>query len=137
MLDFEKSLIEIEELIQETKAMVVDKKSENATLLSQMKKQRRKLYQETYTHLTAWQRVQLARHPDRPYTKDYIELIFDEFIELHGDRKFRDDPSIIAGLAKLDNRSVVVVGQQKGRGTKDNILRNFGMCHLEGYLFVA
>lgn len=82
---------------------------------------------------TPWQRVQLARHPQRPYTLDYIKLIVDDFVELRGDRLFSDDQAIVGGIARFDNKSVVVIGHQKGRGTKDNLVRNFGMPHPEGY----
>ncbi|MGA1871309.1 MAG: acetyl-CoA carboxylase carboxyltransferase subunit alpha [bacterium] len=133
ILEFEKPIIEIEEIIQETKGLQSTGKSNTKVLLSRMKKERRKLYYDIYRQLTPWQRTQLARHPDRPYAKDYIQYIFNEFIELHGDRQFRDDPAIIAGLAKLDNQSIIVIGQQKGRGTKENITRNFGMPHPEGF----
>jgi len=86
-----------------------------------------------YTELSAWQRVQIARHPKRPYTLDFVERIFTEFQELHGDRMFRDDPSMVGGTALLDGQPVMLIGQQKGRDTKENILRNFGMPHPEGY----
>lgn len=86
-----------------------------------------------YSELSAWQRVQIARHPKRPYTLDFVERIFKNFQELHGDRMFRDDPSMVGGTAMLDGQAVMVIGQQKGRDTKENILRNFGMPHPEGY----
>ena len=88
---------------------------------------------ELYANLTAWQRVQLARHPKRPYTLDYIERTFNSFSELHGDRLFQDDHAIVAGFAKLGEQRVMVVGTQKGRDTKENIKRNFGCAHPEGY----
>ena len=88
---------------------------------------------EIHSSLGRWQRVQLARHPDRPYSKDYIDLIFTDFVELHGDRLFADDPAVICGIAKLDHKKVVIIAQQKGRNTKDNLYRNFGMMRPEGY----
>jgi len=92
-----------------------------------------RLRREIYTKLTRWQRVQLARHPRRPYTLDYVQLLCQDFMELHGDRGFRDDPSVVGGLARLAGRPLMVVGHQKGRNTKENIHRNFGMPHPEGY----
>ena len=89
--------------------------------------------QEIYRNLTPFQRVQVARHPRRPYALDYINTVFTDFVELHGDRLYRDDPAIVGGTARFDGRSVVVIGQQKGRDTKDNLRRNFGMSHPEGY----
>ena len=88
---------------------------------------------EIYRNLTPFQRVQVARHPRRPYALDYINTVFTDFVELHGDRLYRDDPAIVGGTARFDGRSVVVIGQQKGRDTKENLKRNFGMSHPEGY----
>jgi acetyl-CoA carboxylase carboxyl transferase subunit alpha len=92
-----------------------------------------KLARELFAELTPWQKVQLSRHPARPYTLDYVDRICEGFVELHGDRSFGDDAAIVAGLARIRGRSVVVVGHQKGRGAKDNVKRNFGMPHPEGY----
>jgi acetyl-CoA carboxylase carboxyl transferase subunit alpha len=91
------------------------------------------LKKDTYTNLSAWQKVQLARHPLRPYTLDYISMIMSDFVELHGDRLFSDDKAMICGLAKLDQKKVMVIGHQKGRDTKENLKRNFGCAHPEGY----
>ncbi len=88
---------------------------------------------EIFKNITAWQRTQIARHPKRPYTLDYIGLIMDDFIELHGDRTFYDDLAIVGGIASLDGRTVMIVGNQKGRNTKENLKRNFGMANPEGY----
>ncbi|MBN1594174.1 MAG: acetyl-CoA carboxylase carboxyltransferase subunit alpha, partial [Candidatus Coatesbacteria bacterium] len=96
-------------------------------------KKLKKLYSDTFSNLSAWQRTRLARHKDRPYTLDYIGRIMDEFTELHGDRLFRDDPAIVAGLAVFRGRKVVLIGQQKGRDLHERIFRNFGMSHPEGY----
>jgi acetyl-CoA carboxylase carboxyl transferase subunit alpha len=92
-----------------------------------------KLIDDTYSKLSRWQRVQLARHPDRPYTLDYIQIMMDDFIELHGDRLFADDTALVGGLAKLEGRPVMFMGQQKGRTTKEKLYRNFGMMNPEGY----
>jgi len=133
ILDFEKPIVELEEKIGEMKAISAN---ENGVLSDEILRLEAKLYklmEETYSKLNRWQRVQLARHPLRPYSLDYISRIFTDFIELHGDRQFRDDPAIVSGIAKLDGRSVVVLGQQKGRTTKEKLYRNFGMMHPEGY----
>ena len=101
--------------------------------LKRLKRKRQKIFNETYTKLTPWQRTLLARHPDRPYTLDYVNLIFSDFIELRGDRKFADDAAIVGGLASMDGQKVIIIGHQKGRGTKENISRNFGMSNPEGF----
>jgi acetyl-CoA carboxylase carboxyl transferase subunit alpha len=88
---------------------------------------------EVYSNLTPWQRVQIARHPKRPYTLDYIEMMMTDFLEMHGDRHFADDKAIVAGVAKLDGENIVVIGHQKGKDTKENLARNFGSAHPEGY----
>lgn len=98
-----------------------------------MEKKVEKLRADVYSNLTRWQRVQLARHPERPYTFDYVRRIFSDFVELHGDRAYSDDAAIICGFATFDSRSVFIMGHQKGRGTKDNLYRNFGMPNPEGY----
>ncbi len=127
-LDFEKPIVELEEKIRELSGVQgIDDE------LERLKEQCEKLKKKVYSNLTRWQRVQLARHPKRPYTMDYINLITSDFIELHGDRNFGDDEAIVAGLGRLEGRSVVIVGQQKGRDTKEKLRRNFGMPHPEGY----
>ncbi len=88
---------------------------------------------KTHTDLTSWQRIQIARHPERPYTLDYIKLLMSDFMEFHGDRQFSDDTAIVAGIAKIENTPVMIIGHQKGRNTKENIARNFGMPHPEGF----
>ncbi|MFA5362164.1 MAG: acetyl-CoA carboxylase carboxyltransferase subunit alpha [Candidatus Omnitrophota bacterium] len=132
-LDFEKPIIELEKKIQELKNYSSGKKIDLAPELKRLEEKLETLRKETYINLTAWQRVQLARHPQRPYTIDYIALMMTDFLELHGDRSFSDDKAIIAGFAKLDGRKVAVIGHQKGRDLKDNIRRNFGCAHPEGY----
>ena len=128
-LDFEKPIFEIEKKIEELKRYFPDKKREISKLESKCKH----LQEDVFKKLTRWQILQLARHPQRPYTLDYIDIIFDEFIELHGDRNFKDDPSIVGGIASLNGQSVMIIGHQKGRTTKEKIRRNFGMPNPEGF----
>src|SRR5262249_32616249 len=103
------------------------------TELKRLEEKAGRLARELFADLSPWQKVQLSRHPNRPYTLDYIEHLFTDFQELHGDRVFGDDAAIVSGLAKHHGRSVGVIGHQKGRGAKDNVKRNFGMPHPEGY----
>jgi len=131
--DFEKPLVDLETKLEELKKLKPAEKQDIASQISHLEKQVEKLRERTYSNLTPWQKVQLARHPDRPRTNDYIEAIFSEFIELHGDRAFSDDPSIVGGFARLDDIRVMIIGHQKGRNTKENVQRNFGMPHPEGY----
>ncbi len=131
ILDFEKPIIELENKIEEMKTL-----SKDLNISSEIKFLEKKvddLRVDIYRNLTRWQRVQLARHPDRPTTLDYINNIFTDFMELHGDRKFRDDPSIVGGMAKINGQSVMIIGHQKGKDTKSNLQRNFGMPNPDGY----
>jgi acetyl-CoA carboxylase carboxyl transferase subunit alpha len=132
-LEFEKPLRELEKqlitLNQVSKESKVDVSSEISTIEEKIEKMK----SEIYSDLTPWQRVQLSRHPKRPYSLDYIAEIFTDFEELHGDRRFREDAAIIGGPAFLDGEPIMVIGQQKGRNTKDNLMRNFGCPHPEGY----
>jgi acetyl-CoA carboxylase carboxyl transferase subunit alpha len=132
-LDFEKPLEEIEQKIEEMTAHAEFEHMDMSAEIASLNQRLEKTKIEIYAGLSAWQKVQIARHPQRPYTKDYIDLIVTDFIELHGDRLFRDDPAIIAGLGRIDDKPVVIIGQQKGRNTKENLHRNFGMAHPEGY----
>jgi acetyl-CoA carboxylase carboxyl transferase subunit alpha len=132
-LDFEKPIVELEKKIQELKNFISDKNIDLSSELRRLEDKLQHLKKDTYTNLTAWQRVQLARHPNRPYTLDYIQMLLSDFIELHGDRVFSDDKAIVCGLAKLDNQKLVIIGHQKGRDTKENLKRNFGCAHPEGY----
>lgn len=132
-LDFEKPIIELEKKIQELRAFGVEKKIDLSSEIKRLEDKLEKLKKDIYTKLTPWQKVQLARHPQRPYTLDYIGMILSDFLELHGDRIFSDDKAIVAGFAKLDGQKVLVMGHQKGRDTKDNLKRNFGCAHPEGY----
>lgn len=131
LLDFEKPIYELEQKIEEMKSLgeVINIDEEIATLQNKINE----LKIQIYNQLTRWQRVQIARHPERPYTLDYINNIFTDFVELHGDRLVRDDPAIVGGIAKFNGKSVLVVGHQKGRDTKSNLHRNFGMPNPEGY----
>jgi len=132
-LDFEKPVVELETKIKELREFGTSSNTEVSEEVQRLERKVERLRHDIYSKLTRWQRVQLARHPRRPYTLDYVQLVCSEFMELHGDRGFRDDPSIVGGLARLDGRPIMVVGHQKGRNTKENIHRNFGMPHPEGY----
>ncbi|MFA6356670.1 MAG: acetyl-CoA carboxylase carboxyltransferase subunit alpha, partial [Candidatus Omnitrophota bacterium] len=132
-LDFEKPILELERKVEELKKFT---SSENIDLSSEIKKLEDKLdkvKREVFESLSPWQRVQIARHPKRPYTLDYIGLMMTDFVEIHGDRVFGDDKALICGFAKIDGQDVVVMGHQKGRDTKENLMRNFGSAHPEGY----
>ena len=129
-LDFERPLLELERQIEEIKkGGSADLSKEIAALETKLAE----LRTEIYRTLTPMQRVQVARHPRRPYALDYLRTVFADFVELRGDRLFRDDPAMVGGWARLDGTSVMVIGHQKGRDTKDNLRRNFGMAHPEGY----
>src|SRR3989338_8380781 len=132
-LEFEKPIVELEKKIEELRTLSSDG---NLNLQSEVKKLEALLEhvkKDTYSNLTAWQRVQIARHPKRPYTLDYIQVIFTDFVELHGDRTFAYDKALIGGFAKLEGQRFLVIGHQKGRDAKENIMRNFGSAHPEGY----
>jgi len=133
VLDFEKPIVELEKKIQDMKEFGASSKIELSSEIEGLEKKLGKLQKEIYSHLTRWQRVQLARHPDRPYSLDYINMMTEDFVELHGDRLFGDDKAIIGGLARFNRRTCMFIGHQKGRGTKENLYRNFGMPHPEGY----
>ncbi|MGK5509395.1 acetyl-CoA carboxylase carboxyl transferase subunit alpha [Brevibacillus formosus] len=132
-LSFEKPLVELQEKIKELRRFTEEKGIDFSDEVQRLEQKSKELAEQIYGNLTPWQRVQLARHPERPTTLDYIQLLFTDFIEVHGDRLFGDDHSIVGGIAKLDGRPVTVIGHQKGKDTKDNIKRNFGMAHPEGY----
>lgn len=131
ILDFEKPIIELEAKLEEMKAISDQLDIEKDII--RLEEKVRQLKEEVYKGLTRWQRVQLARHPERPYTLDYIYAMCESFVELHGDRLFRDDKALVGGLAQLGHHKVVILGQQKGRDTKSNLYRNFGMMNPEGY----
>jgi len=132
-LDFEQPIQKVMERIAELRRTATSEDVELHDEIEKLEKKLEKMRDEVYRKITPYQRVQLARHPSRPYSLDYIHTVFEDFVELHGDRSFRDDPSIIAGWARLDGKSLMVIGQQKGRDTKEKIFRNFGMAHPEGY----
>ncbi len=132
-MDFEKPLVELERQIGHLRRLAKERDLEVDGEIEPLEQKLEDLRREIYEELTPMQRVQVARHPRRPYTLDYIDALFTDFVELKGDRLFRDDPAIVGGWARLDGRPVVVVGHQKGRNTKDNLKRNFGMPHPEGY----
>lgn len=127
-LDFERPILELERKIEELRHITADKE-----VIKRLEIELEKKKGNTYQNLTPWQKVKIARHPHRPYTLDYINMMFTDFYELHGDRLFGDDKALIAGLAKLDGEKVLVMGHQKGRDTKENLMRNFGCAHPEGY----
>lgn len=127
-LDFERPILELERKIEELRHITSDKE-----VIKRLEAELARKKEETYKNLSAWQRVQIARHPKRPFTLDYINMILTDFCELHGDRLFSDDKAIVAGFAKLDNQNILVMGHQKGRDTKENLYRNFGCAHPEGY----
>jgi acetyl-CoA carboxylase carboxyl transferase subunit alpha len=131
ILDFEKPVFELEQKLEEMKKssdrLGIDKE------ITRIESKVAQLKEELYKDLSRWQRVQLARHPDRPYTLDYINLMTTNFIELHGDRHYRDDKAIVGGFAQLEEYKVMIIGHQKGRDTKSNVYRNFGMSNPEGY----
>ncbi|MHB2153856.1 acetyl-CoA carboxylase carboxyltransferase subunit alpha [Calditrichota bacterium GD2] len=133
ILEFEKPIVNLEQKIAEMREYAAASHLDLEEDIKRLEKKAAELRREIYMNLSRWQRVQLARHPQRPYSLDYIERMCDYFEELHGDRRFSDDKAIVAGLAKIDDFSVVIVGQQKGRDTKENLYRNFGMPHPEGY----
>ncbi|GMU85951.1 MAG: acetyl-coenzyme A carboxylase carboxyl transferase subunit alpha [Ignavibacteriales bacterium] len=130
-LEFEKPIVELEEKLAEMKKMSDALEIEGEIL--QIEKKVNELKESIYKGLTRWQRVQLARHPERPYTLDYIYLMTEHFVELHGDRYFKDDKAIVGGFAQLGDHKVMMIGHQKGRDTKSNLFRNFGMPNPEGY----
>jgi acetyl-CoA carboxylase carboxyl transferase subunit alpha len=132
-LDFEKPLAELEQQIEDLQRLGRERQIDVDGELKGLERKLDELRSEIYRNLTPMQRVQLARHPRRPYTLDYLSSIFTDFIELHGDRLYRDDPAIVGGWARLGGTSVMVIGHQKGRDTRENLKRNFGMAHPEGY----
>ncbi len=131
-LEFEKPIREIQQKITELQKLS-DKHIEFDPEIKKLEQKLETIKAKVYTHLTAWQRIQIARHPKRPYTLDYIHMITTDFLELHGDRLFADDLAMVGGLAKIDDEPVIVIGQQKGRDTSENVKRNFGCAHPEGY----
>ncbi|MEW9033136.1 MAG: acetyl-CoA carboxylase carboxyltransferase subunit alpha [Planifilum fimeticola] len=132
-LPFEKPIIELRQKIAELKKFTKEKEIDLSDEIATLEAKAERLEKEIYGNLTPWQRVQISRHPSRPTTLDYIQRIFTDYIELHGDRLYGDDPAIVGGIAKLDGMPVTVIGHERGKDTKDKIARNFGMPHPEGY----
>jgi acetyl-CoA carboxylase carboxyl transferase subunit alpha len=132
-LDFEKPIIELQERIDELKSLNGNLSGKYEIELEKLNAKLDKARKEIFSSLTAWQRVQIARHPGRPYTNDYVKYLFSNWIEIHGDRKFADDAAIVSGFGSLEGISFIVVGHEKGRKTAEKIKRNFGSAHPEGY----
>jgi acetyl-CoA carboxylase carboxyl transferase subunit alpha len=132
ILDFEKPLVELEQRVERLKAHALTDHS-LAVELEKLESKAQRLQRDLYQDLNVWQKVQLSRHPDRPYMLDYIHRLTEDFVELHGDRSYGDDGAIVAGFARFEGLSVAVIGHQKGRSTKEKLHRNFGMAHPEGY----
>ena len=132
-LEFEKPIVELEQTLEALQKQAQDQKIDLTAQIKAIEEKLEATRKEIFTNLTAWQRVQLARHPKRPYMLDYIQRIASDFIELHGDRRYADDRAIVGGLATIGDYPVMVIGQQKGRDTKENLMRNFGSPHPEGY----
>lgn len=132
-LDFEKPIADLETKLNELKKLADQTQMDVSDAVTKLEESMVQLRQDIAQNLTRWQRVQLSRHPDRPYTLDYIELMCEEFIELHGDRTVRDDPAMVGGFCNIDGQTIMVIGQQKGRNTKQRQYRNFGMANPEGY----
>ncbi len=133
LLDFEQPIASLENKLQEMKNLANESQVDVSEAVKALEEKIKNLKKETYANLTRWQRVQLSRHPDRPYTLDYINGITDKFVELHGDRTVADDKAMVGGFGEIDGRSVMFIGQQKGRNTKQRQMRNFGMANPEGY----
>jgi len=132
-LPFEKPILELEKRLGDLRKISQENNIELSQEVPQLANKIQDLQKNIFYNLTPWQRVQLSRHPLRPHVSDYIEKIFDDFIELHGDRAFSDDSALIGGLGKIEGKSIMLIGTQKGRSTKEKVFRNFGMPHPEGY----
>jgi acetyl-CoA carboxylase carboxyl transferase subunit alpha len=132
-LDFERPIVDLESRLEQLRRLDDGTNKNLREEAEKLEKKIVKIRKEIFSNLTRWQITQLARHPNRPYMLDYVNHCFKNFLEIHGDRSFRDDPSIVAGFAELDSEKVMLIGQQKGRNTTEKISRNFGMAHPEGY----
>ncbi len=131
--DFEKPIAELEEQLEKARQIAEKGKVDMSASIKELEDNILKTKKEVYSHLSGWQKVQLSRHPDRPYTLDYIQGIFDDFIELHGDRNVKDDKAMVGGIGSIEGKTYFIIGQQKGRNTKQRQMRNFGMANPEGY----
>lgn len=132
ILDFERPIFELENKIQELRQFSAEKGIDLSEEISTLEKKAARLKEDTYRNLTPWQKVQIARHPERPSVLDYINFFVEDFVELKGDRRYGDDPAVVGGIGRFRGRPVTIIGHVKGRGTKENIARNFGMVHPEG-----
>ena len=132
-MQFEESLMELEQKIEELREFSKTRDIDMSRELAELERKAQVLREKTYNELSPWQVVQIMRHPERPHTLDYVDSIFEDFLEVHGDRAFADDKAIIAGFGKMEGRKIGILGSQKGGDTKENILRNFGMAQPEGY----
>ena len=132
-LPFEKPITELEKKIEELRKFSVSQNIDVREEIRSLEERANQIKKEIYSTLTAWQRVQIARHPNRPYFLDYVKMIMDEYVELHGDRHFGDDKALVGGLARMGPHKLLILGHQKGRDTKENLMRNFGSAHPEGY----
>lgn len=132
-LDFERPIIELERKIEELKGIADIQDIDFSVETRRLEEKLGRIKEEVYKNLTPWQRIQIARHPKRPYTLDYIDMIVTDFIEIHGDRHFRDDKAVVCGLGMIADEKILIIGHQKGRDTKENLERNFGSPHPEGY----
>jgi acetyl-CoA carboxylase carboxyl transferase subunit alpha len=132
-LDFEKPLLELDRKLEDLRQLAAAGAADLADELGRLERKSARLQQEIFSDLSRWQVVQLSRHPARPYTLDYVGALFTDFVELHGDRRFGEDPAIVGGFARFDGEPVLILGHQKGRSTKENLQRNFGMPRPEGY----
>ncbi len=132
-LDFEQPIAELEAKIEELRLVSSDTEINISEEIEKLQQKSQELTKSIFSNLHPWQIAQLARHPQRPYSLDYIDYLFTDFDELHGDRHFRDDQAVVAGIGRFNDEPIVFIGQQKGRDTKEKIRRNFGMMHPEGY----
>jgi acetyl-CoA carboxylase carboxyl transferase subunit alpha len=133
VLEFEKPIIDLENKIEELKRFTREEQIDLSDEIARLQNRLEKVRKDVFDNLSSWQKVQLSRHPDRPYTLDYLDMIAEDFIEIHGDRHFADDKALITGLARIGGWKVMVIGHQKGRDMKENLERNFGCAHPEGY----
>ena len=132
-LDFEQPVIELEKKILSLKVSAEHSKIDFSSEIADLEEKKEKLKKQIYGSLSSWQKIAIARHPNRPYTMDYVKYICENFVELHGDRAFGDDPALVCGLATIDTKPVVIIGHQKGKTIQENLDRNFAMAHPEGY----
>ncbi|MCJ7750843.1 MAG: acetyl-CoA carboxylase carboxyl transferase subunit alpha, partial [Armatimonadetes bacterium] len=138
-LQFDRQLREVDEDIEKLERLLAapsiseERRAQVRQQIAEVRRRQEQITREVFARLNAWDNVLLARHTDRPYTLDYVKAVFDDFIELHGDRRFGDDPAIVAGLASIEGRTVAVIGHQKGRDVKERQFRNFGSARPEGY----